>query len=112
MIEVIGNTTDPDEVAGILGLAAGLLRFRQGGYINPAARQWHHEGRDVPGCEGARDERVAFWAWPEPTLFRTCLGHLQVEVQPGDVVVVNNQIIEHRMPDEVSASRWFTRVNV
>ena len=115
MIEVVGNTMDPDRVAGILaarGLHVASLQFRQGDYVNPAARQWHHEGRDIPGCEMASSERIMFWAWPEPTLFRTCTQHIQVFVQPGDVVIVDNQMVEHRMPDAVSEGRWFTRASV
>lgn len=122
MIDVIGHTQDPLEVESIIA-AAGLktarrFELRHDVYRFPAdwtaAQTWHHEGPDLPGC-GVSKGRVVMWAFPEASEFRLCpeiangASDDRIVVAGGEVVVVDNARVEHRMPRRFSPDRWFGR---
>ncbi len=68
-------------------------------------RIWHNDGDPFydsdPLC-------LIFWANLSPTEIQLPNGSIYI---PGEceVVVVNNNVCKHKMPDQLDPGRWFTR---
>lgn len=70
-------------------------------------QKWHQDG-----CQG---DKVRFWLvmWSDklPTHYRLKRSKREVTVNPGDVVLVRNDLVEHRAPMDTMPGRWFIRVS-
>ena len=115
MLAVLGNTPDVNAVVGIV-IVAGYIpnpaTVRGPEYANDwnwtDAQTWHHEGGLLPGC-GTSEGRLVFWS-NEPTEFRSCRTGDLLTQKSGDVVLINNALVEHRMPRLFTKDRKFVRM--
>lgn len=64
---------------------------------------WHHDGA------GAYDS-LLLWSNVDPTEIRLA-DRTIVRPEPGEVAVVMNELVEHRMPKVVGANRQFARIS-
>ena len=115
MLAVIGNTTDVKAVVGIVQVAgftpvSPTVRGPEygNGWNWADAQTWHHEGGLLPGC-GEAEGRLVFWS-NQPTEFRSCRTQQLLTMKPGDVVLINNALVEHRMPRVFTRDRKFVRM--
>ena len=82
---------------------------KPGSYTTDAdVRKWHQDG------DGRNNKRRRFWLvmWSnvKPTELRLKRSKRIFEVAPGHVVLVRNDLVEHRSPTETHEGRWFIRV--
>jgi len=92
-----------DQLLAALGIQLTQSELREPGWTSaeiPRLRQWHQDGITF--------EYLVMWANKFPSLYRLITSKRVIVVNPGDVVLVNNQLVEHRMPIETTG-RWFYR---
>jgi hypothetical protein len=66
---------------------------------------WHRdggEGNEAPVI-------LALWGWPVSTEVRDFETKEPILVWPGDVIVFDNLLVEHRYPHDYVGPRWFAR---
>ena len=92
-----------DRLLSALGIQLIQSELRQPGWTSaefPKLREWHQDGIAF--------EYLVMWASISPSLFRCIASQKAIVVGAGDIVLVNNQLVEHRMPIELTG-RWFYR---
>lgn len=97
------NKAELEGILNALGFQLGLSELREPGWISseiPKLKQWHTDGTVI--------EQLIMWASISPPLYRLKDTQRVVLVNPGDVVLVDNFKVEHRMPID-TANRWFYR---
>lgn len=68
---------------------------------NGRSTEWHNDG-------GLPDMAMVVWSNREQTEVRLKDGTI-LRADPGDVMLINNSIVEHRTPPKLSEDRWFFR---
>jgi hypothetical protein len=64
-------------------------------------RNWHRD-------RGGIDTALVLWSNREQTEVRTS-NRTVIKLNPGDVILIHNKSIMHRIPQKISDDRWFFR---
>ena len=97
------NKEEFDELLAVLGFQLTISELRAPGWTSPELprlQEWHQDGIAF--------EQLVMWASVYPSFYRIKSSKRVVIVGGGDIVLVNNQLVEHRMPIETTG-RWFYR---
>jgi hypothetical protein len=68
--------------------------------VDQAARSWHHD------C-GGHAEYIALWCSRRPTEIRNCHTKRRVRLKPFEIIMISNDLYEHRRPPDIQRPRWF-----
>jgi len=97
------NKAELDGILQALGINLELSELRAPGWTDPEIpnlQKWHTDGTVI--------EHLVMWASVNPSLYRLADSKQIMIVHPGDVVLVDNFKVEHRMPIDTT-NRWFYR---
>jgi hypothetical protein len=70
--------------------------------LSDASSFWHQDVRKQ-NCW------MVLWSNREQTEIRTMDGTVLNKLEPYDVILIHNTLVEHRTPEKVSNDRWFFR---
>lgn len=72
--------------------------------------QWHQDGNHANyRPRNGHKFLIAMWSSTRPTEIRMKRSRRVIKIEPGEVVIVKNDLTEHRMPEGGMVGRWFIR---